>query len=108
MGKGKGGRVGMHTRVHTGCRLLCFSALRPGLLKAITRRLQVRCAFPIGVLSSSLPDSLEGSMVGQPTFWTRWRRVQARHLTPRFIELREAIKRLRRPPLLGYFFRLFW
>lgn len=47
MGKGKGGRKGVQARLVAGTVLVGFMALRPGQLRALCRRVRVRCNFPV-------------------------------------------------------------
>ena len=49
MGKGKGGKVGIQVRVYPGQSLVALSSIRPGALRALYRRLRVRCRFVLGL-----------------------------------------------------------
>ncbi len=66
MGKGKGGRAGVQVRVYPGVTLVAFSAIRRGALRALYRRLRVRCRFSIGVQYpiSGAAASLTGQAAG--------------------------------------------
>ncbi len=108
MGKGKGGRSGMQARITPGLTLVAFSAIRPGTLRAITRRMRVRCRFVIAAFRAEQPYSVFQDFCGTPATWIRFRRVQPRYVTAQFSEFRETLRRLRRPALLGYFVRMFW
>jgi len=101
MGKGKGGRRGVHARLGTGVTLLCFSALRVGLLAALHRRLQVRCNFRVGVrVCPRLMSPHElGGYVGVVPTWVGSQRLQPRYITLRFEQLKAELTRMRRPVL---------
>lgn len=108
MGKGKGGRSGMHTRIKPGTALLAVSSLRPGMLRKLFHRVRVRCSFTTQLVSAPTGPASPIHVCGTPATWVRLRRVQARYVTGQFLVLRDTIRQLRRPPLLGYFTRIFW
>ena len=107
MGKGKGGRAGVRAFINPGLPLLNFSSIRVGVMKAIHLHAQVRCPFRLGVINPGVQGVDSCDFIGKPAFWVRLKRVQPTYVTPRFLEYSEILRRMRRPLLLGYFFRMF-
>ena len=54
MGKGKGSRAGRHAFVYPGTALAGASAMRPGTVVMLYRRLRVRCSFKLAVMQPTV------------------------------------------------------
>jgi hypothetical protein len=109
MGKGKGGRRDVQAPVHAGTTLIGFSALRPGVLQALHRRAQVRCGFRIGVCLDMSGSNFEqrSGLVGHTPTWVSLQRLQPTYITPRFVQFKEELQKMRRPILWNYFAQIF-
>ena len=97
----------MQARVQAGVTLVAFLTLRSGLLYSLRRRYSVRCPFKVGLQTHGV-DPLNFATTGEVRCGFTWRRIQQAFLTKQFLEIREVLKRLRRPSLLGYYTRFFW
>jgi hypothetical protein len=65
-GKGKGARCGMQARITPGLTLVAFSAIRPGSLRALVRRMRVRCRFMVAALKAEQPGLMLRDFCGAP------------------------------------------
>ena len=97
----------MQARIVPGLTLVAFSSIRSGSLRALVRRMRVRCRFLVAAIRAEQPSPVLQDFCGTPATWVRLRRVQPRYIATQFSEFRETLRRLRRPALLGYFVRMF-
>lgn len=101
MGKGKGGRAGGVAKVNPGSTLLAFSWLRSARIKAIKRKIQVRCNFKV---AANFPQDLNF------THYFAYKAPKRSYLLARMYELRAFFRRTNQAQtyqFLGFLFRWF-